>query len=102
MDSSSEVHINSASLLAATVTTTESKSVSLVLRRFETCRQVVFSYIGTGHSRTEYGFVVSASQLALAKWLPQRNQNLFLLDCVGSKPAEDQVFSIETHIDTDL
>jgi hypothetical protein len=47
MGSSSQSHLNF--ILAKVVAITESKSVSLGLRRFETCQRGGFYFIGTTH-----------------------------------------------------
>jgi hypothetical protein len=41
--------------------------------------------------------VEESKTLAWPVWLPQKNQNLFLVEYEGSKPAELHFFSIGTH-----
>jgi hypothetical protein len=45
-------------------------------------------------------FVECSCVMALAKWLPEQNQNLFLLNCAGFKPAERKVFLSEHVFDS--
>jgi hypothetical protein len=80
------------------VTTTDSKSVSLQLSRFETCRT-------TGLFLSEHGLKIHSWTvsweaclnlvLATLKWISQQNLNC-LLDCdsAGSKPADEKFFSL--------
>jgi hypothetical protein len=44
------------------------------------------------------GFIEGSFQLVFAQWLLQQNSNLFLLDCVSLKLAEQQ-FSIGTRLE---
>jgi hypothetical protein len=73
-------------------TTTELKSVSRRVRRFETCRQMILFSIRTRlEDSLADDFLAGPSQLVLARWLLPRSQNPFLLHCVGLKPTDDKL-----------
>jgi hypothetical protein len=88
--------------LSQVVTTTDSKSVSLQLCRFETCRTTGLFLSEQGlkiHSWTVSWEACLNLVLATLKWISQQNLNC-LLDCdsAGSKPADEKFFSLSLYL----
>jgi len=88
---SSGVHHNLESIQSEVVTTTEWKSVSVGLHRFEICQwKLSFS-----QDTSTFTHRLFRRRLNLYKWpwpSGYQNQNLFLSDCASSKNASDNVF----------